>query len=304
MTLSGSWTKLDMPALPEDHRLRSVLGPLLRRRFEASSGSNLQSRLFWDASFFSLPKSRLYRDASVEQQRAILADCNHQILEEAYSIEKAGMAYAAKMSLLADSLEERMIYSLFAADEATHFHGIQLFLGREVNEQEQPFLSFLSQFIDRGEKSTLLFTIQVILEGWGLSHYRKLAESCQCAELQSFLQLILRDEASHHGSGLILSEEKAWSKETARDVAETLTVFLNMVRCGPLGVLGAFERVLGGLSSQQKIELLRDLESESQSMQRLDLLKGLMKGRPGLMDQLMSRDCFRPMSPEESVQWA
>lgn len=301
MTLSGPWTKLGMPSLPEDHRLQSLLTPLLNRRLASSPNGDSQRQAYWNEQFFALPQCRLFRDANKEQQRAILNDCNQQILEEAYSIEKAGMAYTAKMSLLAESLEERMVYSLFAGDEATHFQGIKMFLKKPVVEVEQPFLSFLSQLIDRGEKPTLLFTIQVILEGWGLTHYRKLADNCQNDALQSMLKMILRDEASHHGSGLILADDQAWTAATRAEVTETLTHFLNMVRCGPLGVLGAFERVLGDLSRPQKTELLGELKSEEQSAERLELLKGLMKGRSELIHQLTKRDCFRPMRPEESV---
>ncbi|MDF1662716.1 MAG: ferritin-like domain-containing protein [Planctomycetota bacterium] len=301
MTLSGSWTKLDMPSLPEDHRLQSLLTPLLNRRLAASPRPDFQDSPYWNESFFALSQCRLFRDASDEQRQTILNDCNQQILEEAYSIEKAGMAYTAKMSLLSESLEERMVYSLFGADEATHFQGIKLFLPSPVSEVEQPFLSFLSQLIDRGEKPALLFTIQVILEGWGLTHYRKLADNCQNPELQSMLKMILRDEASHHGSGLILTDNQDWTRATESEVTETLTSFLNMVRCGPLGIVSAFERALGDLSKSQKRVLLAELKSEEQSAQRLELLKGLMKGRDKLINQLTKRDCFRPMRPEESV---
>lgn len=301
MTLSGSWTKLSMPSLPADHRLQSLLSPLLNRRLSSNLNVPSRTKPYWDESFFALNQCRLYRDASDEQRRVILGDCNQQILAEAYSIEKAGMAYSAKMSLLAESVQERIVYSLFAADEATHFHGVTLFLQNPVSEVDQPFLSFLSQLIDRGQKPTLLFTIQVILEGWGLTHYRKLADHCQNPELQSLLKMILKDEASHHGSGLILTDNQDWNGATEREVSEALTSFLNMVRCGPLGVVGAFERGLGDLSKSQKRELLGELKSEEQSAERLELLKGLMRGKDQLIEQLTKRDCFRPMRPEESV---
>ena len=300
MTLSGPWTQLGMPSLPSNHSLQSLLNKRLKRQLPVIH-SNIEERIYWDEDYFSLPSCRLYQAATDTERLEILADCNQQLMKEATTIEKAGMAYSAKMSLLAESSQERMIYSLFAADEATHFHGLSLFLEKTVCDEEQPFLSFLSQLIDHGEKGELIFTIQVILEGWGLTHYRRLAESCQNLELRKVLQLILRDEVSHHNSGLVLVADSSWTSSTTQKILETLTVFLNMVRCGPLGVVNSFEKVLGDLSRKQKHELLNQLKSEQQSAIRLELLKNLMGEKSELIHKLKSRDCFRPLRPEESV---
>ena len=61
---------------------------------------------------------------SQDEQKSVLLGCGQAVLEEALYMEQNGMAFAAKMSLLADSVEERMLYNVFASDEATHYYTV------------------------------------------------------------------------------------------------------------------------------------------------------------------------------------
>ncbi|MEL6320398.1 MAG: hypothetical protein AAFQ57_07075, partial [Cyanobacteria bacterium J06626_14] len=71
---------------------------------------------YWNASYFGLDRVRLFRDATAEEQRQILSLTNLNVMQESYCIEKAGMGYMSRMVLLAETVQERMIYTLFAAD--------------------------------------------------------------------------------------------------------------------------------------------------------------------------------------------
>jgi hypothetical protein len=300
--MNAGQTRLDMPFLAEDHRLHTVLSSALRARGLARQRTDNGGHIYWPAEQFSLPQSRLYREAKKEDQRAILERCCEQVLEEAYYIEKAGMAYTAKMALLSQSTEERMLYSLFSADEASHFELIRGFIDDPTLSGSQPFLSFLEELIDHGHRDTLIFTIQVVLEGWGLSHYRGLSESCIDDSLKPILAGIVQDEARHHGSGLVLTDNIQWSDEVFRETTQTLQTFLSMIQCGPQGVVSAFDTVLGGLTRTQRIELFSELNAPEHSTGRLDLLRTLMRGHPALIEQLESTKSFRSLSAQECAQ--
>ena len=59
------------------------------------------SQIFWPAKHFNLDRVTIFRDASEEEREQILEGCCRDLLEEAYWIEKLGMYFAAKMSLMA-----------------------------------------------------------------------------------------------------------------------------------------------------------------------------------------------------------
>ena len=109
-----------------------------------------------------------FSGASEETQNNIIKRCSVDVLHEAFFIEESGMAFASKMSLLSETREERMLYNLFAADEATHFHWVQNALGDiQLDLQPNQFHRLLESVIRDGQRESLVFIIQVILEGWG-----------------------------------------------------------------------------------------------------------------------------------------
>ena len=294
--------------LPAQSKFHPVVRSALKKAAGRDASPALSQKPFWQTSFFELEKSSLYRAAGAEQQQQILDRCCTQVLEEALHIEDCGMSYTARMAGLARTEQEKVLYSLFSADEATHYMWMKEALG-EAAFQSRPnaFHELLYQSIHSHSPESLVFLIQVFLEGWGLHRYSDLMNACQNPALREVLQVILQDEARHHGSGVVLNRERRLLSQLApgarSDLIETLQQFLGMVRVGPVSVLSAIEEGCGGLSRAQRIRTLEELRSTEHSQARLNLLKDLMvhEGAFDLIEVLEETHCFTPLSPEACV---
>ncbi len=280
------------------------LGPVVESaaaRLGASTRGTPEERAYWSAAHFGLDRARAFREASAEVQAVARLDVCRAALEEAYFIERSGMAFTAKMVLLSESVEERMLYCLFAGDEAAHLHEVSAFLGEPPTGTGGPFLDLLGELIEAGDRDSLVLVIQVVLEGWGLVHYRGLAEHCLDERLAAALQAILRDEARHHGSGLVLAQARPLSPLARAWTTEILVRFLAMVQAGPQGLVAALDRAHGGLSRAQRLEAFEDLDATAHAAERLGVLRGLIEkaGAQAVVDELERRGCFRPLTPEE-----
>jgi len=259
--------------------------------------------IYWNASYFGLDRVSTFQDASAEEQQAILSLSNLALLQEAYCIEKAGMGYMSRMVLLAESVQERMIYTLFAADETSHFVQIYPYLPTEPTITTNPFLHMLSEVVEGEDKTVLLFVIQVVLEGWGLSHYRSLAKGCTHDALGQTLQGFLADESRHHATGVTLFNQASLSPTSHAAIVEILAQFLRMVQVGPQGVLEAIAQVKGHLSRAQKLQILHELDTEQHSGSRLQVLRSLMRGEGAgaIVQDLEEQGAFHPFAPHRCV---
>ena len=143
-------------------------------------------------------------------RRRILVACARDLLTEAYYIEKLGLGFTAKMALLSETTEERMLYCLFAGDEAAHLHAIAAYVGdgAAASAPDDPFLALLTEAIAAGDKPGLTYVVQVVLEGWGIAHYQSIARDCRDGDLRRTLLRLARDEALHHGSGVALLKRR------------------------------------------------------------------------------------------------
>ncbi|MGL5065564.1 MAG: ferritin-like domain-containing protein [Microcoleus sp.] len=259
---------------------------------------------YWDADFFDLNRVKIFQKATDSEQLAVLELANRNLLEEAYCIENAGVGYMAKMVLLAETIEERMLYGLFAADEATHLSQISYFLPEfELTDNRDPFLQLLAEVVAETDKNVLLFVLQVVLEGWGLSHYRRLAKECRDRTLAELFSSFLDAESRHHATGSLLFDRTSITKSSQTLIAEILVRFLMMVQVGPQNLLSAIERVKGHLSRSQKIQILTELDVENHSGTRLQLLRSLMerKSASAIVQALDDRGAFVPLPPHQCV---
>jgi len=293
----------DLPHVSSDDKLRRVLSSALSSRL-GSQSSSLETTPYWNAIHFGLEKVKLFQAASKEEQAEILRLCSNGLLEEAYFIEKAGVGYMAKMVLLAETIEERMLYALFSADEVTHLAQINAFLPeKELVGTDSPFLRFLADLVETQDKTVLLFVLQMVLEGWGLSHYRSLAKDCQNPQLGAVFEGFLQDESRHHGTGVTLFNHRAVSETSRATIVEILNLFLQMVQVGPQSVVAAVERVKGHLSRQQKLKIFQELDTEQHSGTRLMLLRSLMRGEAAgiIVQELENRGAFQPFPAERCV---
>jgi hypothetical protein len=254
----------------------------------------------WSADFFGLHKVRLFQDAGPNLQEEILDGCARTLLNEAYFIEKSGMAYCAKMILLAESPQVDQVYGLIAADEASHLQWIRPYV--QESERQRPegaLLRFLSELIGVCDANTLAYLVQVILEGWGLHHYRTLGKSCQHPELKAIFQAIQRDEALHHHTGeVVFDPGRITSGQTAL-VTDSLRAYTEMIRVGPPAVVGVLDRLMGGLNKSIKTTIFAELETESSSSENLAIMRNLMAGpgRERYVAELDESGAFIPYSP-------
>ncbi|MDB9313967.1 ferritin-like domain-containing protein [Spirulina sp. CS-785/01] len=282
-----------LPHLQESHTLQRVLSSALQ---STPSHASVNFTPFWPARHFNLQQSQLFQNATADQQETILALTTQGLLEEAYFIEKAGVGYMAKMVMLSASTEERMLYALFSADETYHLAQIMRFLPEKPVETDDAFLRFLADIVESEDKSLILFVLQVVLEGWGLSHYRSLAQDCTHPELAGVLTSFLQDESRHHATGVTLLKQHPPSDWSMGVIIETLATFLQMIQVGPQRVVSAVEQGVGHLGYGQKVQLFEELDTETQSGVRLAKLRSLIaKETSGkVVTALEERGLFTP----------
>jgi hypothetical protein len=282
---------LDLPVVQND-KLQKILASALGGGLEP----NYCPILPWDATYFGLDRVTYFQQAPIDQQRQILQITNRQLLEEAYFVEKAGMGYMAKMVLMAESIEERMLYSLFSADEAIHLSQIRGFLAVEPENTADQFFQLLAELAEINDRAVLMFVIQVVLEGWGLSHYRNLAQDCQIPALAVLFTGFLQEESKHHATGVTLFQSVEPTMANQAVMLEVLAKFLQMVQVGPQGVVSAIDQVVGGLSVDQRVKVFEELDTQTHSGKRLALLQKLMQTGGGgeMVDRLIEKGAFQP----------
>lgn len=260
------------------HGLRNTsIDKVVRARYRKSL-AKCSDTTFWDEKSFDLESVEVFKNLSDEEQRKVLFENCQDRVEEAYHIEKSGIAYGAKMTLMSETIDERILYGTFTGDESRHFQLISKYLKRDtVNPHANPFLQLLGQMIETAPKKSLVFMIQVLLEGWGMDHYSSMAKSCLNDSLKEDLSSILADEASHHGSGLILFNESELTNEDLEYILISLERFFTMVQCGPLATFSRVNESVNGLSLRNKRDILEQMNAMGTTQSKLEQLSNLMK---------------------------
>ncbi|NEQ51236.1 MAG: ferritin-like domain-containing protein [Leptolyngbya sp. SIO3F4] len=295
----------ELSELSTDHKINRILVAALGEREITHSSQSSSHPIYWDTNYFDLDRMSIFRDASELEQQQILHQLNQQLLEESLYIEQAGVGYMAKMVLMANSTQERMLYSLFAADETSHLAQLQSYVSVDTTgTPDDPFLQLLAEIVESEDRSVLLFVLQVVLEGWGLTHYRHLAKGCTDQTLQLLFQSFLHAESRHHGAGITLFNQAELSTNSQTTIVDCLATFLQMVRVGPQRVVHAIATHKGHLSRPQRIKILQELDTVCHSHQRLQLLRSIMVNTSSnIVNALEEKDLFTPLSPEEAASY-
>lgn len=231
----------------------------------------------WRADFFALEDCSLFASLPPASREGVLAQLSFGLLEEALFIERAGMAYDAKMVLLAESCEERMLYSHFGAEEASHFAAVEALMGTDAREaQPTHFHRWLERGVVSGDRASLILVMQVVMEGWGIDHYRRMARGTHDADARATFMKILRDEAGHHGAGVASFRQCELGAREIELSVMLLRELFEMVRMGPFSVVEAIDAASGGLSGQQRAQLLDELDAENHVRSRMARLLQLI----------------------------
>jgi rubrerythrin len=283
----------------------------LYRMILSKTGMSLESAQFpieystlWSGQWWGFLGSAVYRQLTDEQQQHVLKRCNQLLLNEAYFIEKSGLAYCAKMVLTAQCTDNAQLFAFIGADEAKHLAWIEPYL--DASEKQIPsghFLLFLSKLIEEFPPGLLVYLVQIILEGWGLDHYTRLSKSCAQPQLSKIFSSILKDEALHHHSGNLLFDSTMFSVADFSLISDALQGYTQMVRVGPQAAVAAIDQIAGGLSLQEIEEVFVALRHEEETQRKLTLLKQLMlqPGVEGLVETLAAAGNFAPMSSHEAA---
>jgi rubrerythrin len=283
---------LSCVSLHADDRLSELLSAAMHRRGLRVHGGVAGSIA---PAWFGLDRVGRVRDAGPEAAREIAQRCTQSLLDEALYIEQVGVAFAARMSLLATSRQERSMYALFAADEASHLSQISAW-NREPGPPSA-FHAALATLVATADRRTLQFVVQIVLEGWGLRHYRALADATPDPELSDTLRRIVDDEAHHHGSGVLLFHRGAEDPTSDETILAALRPFLDDVRAGPTGVVAAIDAVIGDKGPAERATALAELDARAHATERLHLLASLMRGPRSapILTALEAEGAFRPI---------
>ena len=233
----------------------------------------------WSAEYFSLEKASRFSALARDAKASILKKLEQTIVGEIQLIEVAGMAFTAKMASLAPSVEERELYSFFAADEARHFQLISQISSPPDPEtvKKNSFLRFIGELIDTQNPEPLVFFIQVFLEGWGIHYYGGLSRACKDLRTKQTLESIIKDEASHHGSGLLLFQEAKLPQQEQQFIQETMGFFLDAIRIGPQSLTKTLADACGGLSEAEVVQFLEEIEFQKKVATDLGYIRSILQ---------------------------
>lgn len=295
-------TLLFVARAPADDRIHTLLGAALRATAPVGEPASGAPGPYWTAAHHGLHRVSAFLAAPPSAQQRVLARLSHDLLAEAWHIEAAGIAYAARRIELAATLEERAVYALIAADEARHLHAVAAWLPDGAGPPSA-FHALLAEIVTTAPPAAAVLIVQVLLEGWGMRHYTALADACVDSALAAMLRAIVADECRHHGTGLLLTHQRGLPAEELDATLSLLRRFLAMVRVGPLGVLAALEMEVGPMSVSERIAVLRELRGEDHAADRLRLLRGLLSSTPlqPVRDALDAAGLFSPVPPEAAA---
>lgn len=261
--------------------------------------------LAWPATLYTLHQSSLFQSQSEAKQQQIVRTCNDFVLTESYFIEKAGLAYCAKMIALGETTEIRQMYGLIASDEAVHLSWLSPYLThrQRVTPQGQ-FIQHISGMIEQCDANSLYFLIQTVLEGWGIAYYKTLGKTCQYVSLKETLLNIVKDEAIHHNTGVALFDPRRLTQQNEVDIYDGMKQYCDILRVGAQNIVACVEQHTGSLSFTDLTSLFAALEAEQSAAFKLKVLKNIMCQPVTLpwLQKLETEGYFTPYTAQECAK--
>ncbi|HMX69217.1 ferritin-like domain-containing protein [Accumulibacter sp.] len=254
--------------------LESVCRRMARRRSTDLSADPADDRRdTWNAAFFRLPYTRYWHSAKQVERDALLARCTANVLGEALGVEAQAMDYSAKRVLAADNLIEKQVYSLIAAEEARHHRWLSG-LQPTVVESGTPaaFAGLLARLVREASPLAQSYLLQIVLEGWGISHYRRLAAASLDAGATRLFAAIAQDEGLHYAAGIAHFDASRLTGAERAFIRIALAELCTLLACGPLAVLHEVERSAGGFAPVERAQAFADLLDRCALRERLDHL--------------------------------
>ena len=232
----------------------------------------------WDEEFFHLENCSHWRKLREFEQKSVLLTLGEKILQEAYYIESAGMAYAAKMNLTAKSKEERQFYCFVAEEEAKHLRMLDGLTAFNKSLENIPsFALLIGEIIQETTTPSQLLLIQILLEGWGLIYYKSLAKYARDENVSAVFKSILKDEIRHHSAGVILFS--AYGKMRSQEVDQFLIYLERLSFMVKIGPYTSCEAILGRHENSSKEDLrtfLIESDAVDKTKEKLELIRQLI----------------------------
>lgn len=263
----------------------------------------------WDDEFFHLKNSSIWKTISEDKRNTVLVKLSQKILQEAYFIESAGMAYAGKMNLAAKSKEERAFFCFVAEEEAKHLRMVEsLAIFNTSLETIPSFALLIGEIIQEATKPSHLLLIQILLEGWGLNYYKSLAKCAKDENVANAFKGILKDEIRHHSAGVILfATHKANAGLSDAEVSEFLGYLERiafMVKVGPYDACEEVFRFVEAPTTEMVQTFLNETDAVLVTSGKMELLGQLLgKSLPDkVLATIKNREILKPMNLTEMTE--
>lgn len=299
MISESATAPVNLTRVPATEELQRLLASALAKREVACPYLNWEQLLtteqYWHADYFGLHRSYIFGQAMPSQQAAIVKVANFELLQEIYWLETIGVNYMAKMVSWAATTQHKAIFTIFNAESVYHRTQIMRFLPHcQIGKLNGDFWCLLGNLLDKEDKITLLFILQVVLKGWSLSHYQNLIQHCQNPNLAKVLASFLPEQSRHQIIGITLLRQNHLSLSIKEQIIEVLNMMLKMVQNRSPLVMRAMTRVLGDLSFSQQKQLFDELEIETINRHLLNQFRTLIaKEKTGfIVDKLEQKGAF------------
>jgi rubrerythrin len=283
------------PGLESGHPLGAILDRALDQ-YGGSAPSTPVPEILWGPERYGLERSPVFLSLDSDSKDEVLRKISRWNLSVSLHIEKSGHSFAAKMALLAERMEEKSLYCLISAEEAIHLRLFENFIRFEPAPVTDchPMLAPLARVIRDGSREACLLMVQVLLEGFGMGHYRSLMEDCRDPALVQVFQRILRDEARHHGAGLVLAKESKSRGEERDEVFESAREVIAALQSADW-VLRALEEAAGPLSRGERQKHLEAVGQRKVLEERLRSAREMLlkAERDQLVNRLEREGVFR-----------
>lgn len=284
-----------LPQAPDE--LKSRLKRLINQSLEATDLVKKKLPL-WRPDFYRVHESPYWTRLPEEKKEQFLRLSSKCILKEAISIEHAGIAYANKMALLAQSQEERQYYTTVAYEELNHLYLLQPYFDFSVDKDSPSFSNMIASFVENESRRDSIILIQVLLEGWGIQHYQSLANGTDNIELKNILSKIVFDETRHHSGGVILSQYIGHA--ISLDLIRKIQSIVDAIRIGPYQVAFMLSH-LNNLNSYAEVGfLLNSISATETTLSKLKIVKQNLSKT--LSDDQLSQVQWTPFSITDMSQ--
>jgi rubrerythrin len=251
---------------------------------------------FWGEQQYNLKDSSLYKSLDKTTQNKILSEFGLHTLCTSYYIEKLAVSFCAKMVMLAESMEEKALYSIIGAEEAEHWLEFKNLLvdSPEDTDYQSPFIDALQDCIEKSDRLTSMFMAQNLLEGFGLIHYGHLRDTTTNETLKAVFTKIVEDEGRHHGSSIVLFQNCKAESFDRNDLITRADFIIRCIKSPKRHIIKTLKNHCPDMTSQDEETLIKEINLKKQVEFRTKAIYQMVKksNAHGILDSLEEMGSF------------